>query len=124
VAVTNLGTCQIDCSSAHGLEILALILSTIIISPNAAFPGGGVGINQLIFDPNVTEQVIDLTVFDDTIALERTENLLWDLSLVNVVDRVSVTPFNTTTVLIVDDDGVFLAGVSSIPCEAYRALAR
>jgi hypothetical protein len=84
------------------------------IPPNTAFPGGGVGINQLIFDPNTTEQVINLNVFDDTVALERTENLLWDLSLVNVVDHVSVTPFNTTTVLIVDDDGMFQASVSSI----------
>ena len=63
-------------------------------------------IDQMItFGPGDVEYNITFNVTDDIIALEPTETLMWNLELVTVVDRVSVSPYNTTTILIIDDDG-------------------
>ena len=63
---------------------------------------------MITFGPNDTEAEISFNVTDDLIALEPTETLIWNLDLVTVVDRATVSPFNSTTILIVDDDGMCL----------------
>lgn len=60
---------------------------------------------MITFGPDDTEVEISFNVTDDLIALEPTETLIFSLALVTMTDRASVTPFNTATILIVDDDG-------------------
>ena len=60
---------------------------------------------MVTFGPNDTEIAITFNIVDDIIALEPTETLVWNLELVTVVDRASVSPYNSTTIMIIDDDG-------------------
>jgi len=60
---------------------------------------------MVTFGPNDTEIAITFNIVDDIIALEPTETLVWNLELVTVVDRASVSPYDSTTIMIIDDDG-------------------
>ena len=63
-------------------------------------------IDQTItFGPNDNEIAVNFTVIDDQIALEPTEMFEWELSLVTIVDRVTVEPHNRTIIEIMDNDG-------------------
>lgn len=60
---------------------------------------------EITFTSMDTEMAITIDVIDDSIALELTESLLWTLTLITMRDRAEITPFNTSDVQIVDDDG-------------------
>ena len=69
----------------------------------------GLIVDRIIaFSPTDLEMSINFTVIDDNIALEPTEYLEWTLSLLTVRDRASISPFNTSNIVIVDDDGMSL----------------
>ena len=63
-------------------------------------------IDQTItFGPSDTEFAINFTVADDSIVLEPTESFEWTLTLVTTINGVSIQPFSTTTISIMNDDG-------------------
>ena len=83
------------------VPLLLQLISTVL--------QGAEAINrQITFRPSDAEIGVNFTVEDDSVALERTEVLEWDLALARVVDRVflgvRVTVFNIT-----DDDGMYRA---------------
>jgi len=59
----------------------------------------------LNFPANEAEISVSFIVRNDDIALEPTESLVWTLSLEGDNDRATVSPYNTTTIQIIDDDG-------------------
>ena len=64
---------------------------------------------MITFGPNDTTAEIAFNLTDDTIALENTERLMWSLELVAVSSQAFVRPHNSVTILILDDDGVYVA---------------
>lgn len=58
----------------------------------------------IVFTPTDTEMAITISVVDDSIALEPTESLLWNLELITVRDGVEISS-STSDVQIIDDDG-------------------
>ena len=63
----------------------------------------GQRIDQIItFGPDDTEFAINFTVVCDLIP---NESFVWTLTLVSLIDRVTIEPFNTTTIHIIDNDG-------------------
>ena len=77
-----------------------------IITPTALQAETGMRVDrQITFPSTDSELAITFTLIDDSIALEPTEGLLWSLSLSTMTDRAQISPFNTSNVQIVDDDG-------------------
>ena len=98
----------------NGRTLLVSILFFVLL----ALQNGG-RIDQMVtFGPSDTEIAINFTVIDDLIALEPTETFDWTLTLVTLVDRANVQPFNRTTIEILDNDGkFFLLLLSNIELE-------
>ncbi len=66
---------------------------------------GGVIDQVLTYPPSETEHCISFPVEDDQIALEDVETLVFRLSLIDSVPGVQLGEFNTTFVMIMDNDG-------------------
>ena len=62
----------------------------------------------LVFAATDSEESVSFAVINDNIALEPTESIVWTLTLVTIRDRAGVDPFNTTNILIIDDDGRYI----------------
>ncbi len=60
---------------------------------------------ELTFAPDDFQIAVNFSVVDDEIALEPTVILNWNLELVTLLDRVSISPFNKTLIQIIDNDG-------------------
>ena len=67
---------------------------------------------NITFTPTDTDVSITFNVSDDSILFESTENLLLTLELITPMDRASISPFNTSSVVINDDDGMSFCVVS------------
>ncbi len=63
---------------------------------------------ELTFAPDDFQIAVNFSVVDDEIALEPTEILNWNLELVTLLDRVSISPFNGTLIQIIDNDGTYV----------------
>ncbi len=93
-------------------------LCNLLMFSLAALQGetGMVITDVIVFGPDDTDAEISFNVTDDLIALEATERLEWSITLTSVTDRASVSPFDSTVVLIVDDDG------NCLSCHTYSSL--
>ncbi len=60
----------------------------------------------ITFRPQDTEIAVNFTVVDDLIALEPTESFNWTLTLITVLNGITIEPYNRTTIAIMDDDGM------------------
>ena len=60
---------------------------------------------ELTFTPSEFLKCVDFPIDDDVIALEANETLTINLTRVTIKPGVVITPPETTSVIIVDDDG-------------------
>ena len=60
---------------------------------------------MLTFEPTDTQVCVIFLIQDDNIGLEPTENLTFIISVIGSVTGIDINPYNTTTVMIVDEDG-------------------
>ena len=63
----------------------------------------------LTFLPGETEKEISFMVVDDRIALEPTETLMWNLTMISPVEQGGViAPYGDALIQIIDDDGTYV----------------
>ena len=80
---------------------------------------------MITFRPEDTQINVTFAVLDDSIALEATESFDWSLTLITIVERASVSPYNTTNIQIMDDDGeciLYFVDISQATLQALRQI--